>query len=183
MNLCHVVSVGRLDQSTKHVEWLLKAWRLVQDAGARARLWIVGSGPDEGALQRTAADLDLGATCRFLGAQPNGIDYLAAADIVAMTSLFEAQGMVPIEAMACGRPVVANHVDGVRDSFSDGFEGFLVPPFDVGGFAERLLTLIRSPELRRKMGEAGRISARRFDHRVLLERRLSLYQSLLSCRS
>jgi glycosyltransferase involved in cell wall biosynthesis len=66
------------------------------------------------------------------------------------------------EAMASGKPVVASDVDGIRDALRDGEEGFLVPPGDIEGFADRLLTLIRDPALRDAMGRKGRVAARRY---------------------
>ena len=156
---CHVVSVGRLvDQ--KCVDWLLRSWQLVQEKSADARLWIVGSGPEEAALRRLARDLKIEGTCTFLGPRP--IEYLAAADIVAMTSLYEGHATIPLETMAFGRPIVASNVDGVWDSIQDGVEGFLVPPGEIEAFAEKLLVLIGDPALRKTMGEAGRRRAPEF---------------------
>ena len=158
---CHVVSVGRLvDQ--KRVDWLLRSWRIVQEKRPGARLWIIGSGPEEAALRQLAKDLDIGGTCTFLGSRPNGMEYVAAGDIAAMTTLYEAHGIVALEAMACERPIVASDVDGPRESLRDGIEGFLVPPGDIEGFAEKLLLLIGDPALRKSMGEAGRLRTPEF---------------------
>jgi len=158
---CHVVSVGRLSDQ-KCVDWLLRSWQLVQERNATARLWIIGSGREEEALRRLARDLKIDGTCTFLGSRPNGIEYLAAADIVAMTSLYEGHATVPLEAMACGRPIIASNVDGVWDSIQDGVEGFLVLPGEIEGFARQLLILIGDPALRKSMGEAGRLRAPEF---------------------
>jgi glycosyltransferase involved in cell wall biosynthesis len=155
---CHVVSVGRLADQ-KCVDWLLRSWRIVQEKRSDARLWIVGDGQEEAALHRLAKDLEIGGTCAFLGSQPNGFEYVAAADIVAMTTLYEGHALLPLEAMASGRPIVASDVDGVRDSIRDGAEGFLVPPGEIEAFAEKLLLLIEDPALRKRMGDAGRLRA------------------------
>jgi glycosyltransferase involved in cell wall biosynthesis len=153
---CHVVSVGRLADQ-KCVDWLLRSWRVVQDKGTNARLWIVGNGPEEQALHRVAKELEIESTCTFLGSRLNGIEYVAAADMVAMTSLYEAHATIPLEAMASGRPIVASDVDGVRDSIQNGVNGFLVPPGDIEEFARKLLLLINDPALRETMGGAGRV--------------------------
>jgi glycosyltransferase involved in cell wall biosynthesis len=158
---CHVVSVGRLADQ-KCLDWLLRSWRIVQERHPDARLWIVGSGPEEPALHRLAKELDIAGTCAFLGSRPNGFDYVAASDIVAMTSLYEGHALLPLEAMAAARPIVASDVDGVRDSIRDGAEGFLVPPAEIEAFAQKLLSLIGDPVLRKKMGEAGRLRAPEF---------------------
>jgi len=177
---CHVVSVGRLSDQ-KCIDWLLRSWRIVQAQQPNARLWIVGSGPEEEALRRLAQELKIDGTCAFLGSRPNGIEYLAAADIVAMTSIYEGHATVPLETMASGRPIVASDVDGVWDSIRDGVEGFLVPPGDIEGFAEKLLLLIEDAALRKQMGDAGRLRAPEFsvtrtsgEYRLLINEVLAL---------
>ena len=174
---CHVVSVGRLDDQ-KRIDWLLRSWSLVQPAAPRARLWIVGDGAERGHLEKLAAGLSLN-TCRFLGAMPAGLPFIAAADVVAMTTLYEAHANVPLEAMACGKPIVASGVDGVTDSVRDGVTGFLIPPGDTDAFAGRLLDLIRAPDLRRQVGRNARNAAQAFDTKTVLPRYLRLYEELL----
>ena len=79
----------------------------------------------------------------------------SAADVVAMTTLYEGHANIPMEAHACQKPIVSNAVDGVRLSVTDGVDGFLVIAGDVQGFAEKLILLCRSEELRNRLGEAG----------------------------
>ena len=176
---CHVVSIGRLADQ-KRVDWLLRSWRIVQERRTNARLWIVGSGPEEAALHRLAEELDIGGTCTFLGARPNGIEYAAAADIVAMTTLYEGHSIGALEALACGRPIVVNDVDGTDDSIDDGVEGFLVPPAEIELFAEKLLLLVEDADLRKRMGEAGRLRAQEFSVTRISEQYLSLIAEVLA---
>lgn len=157
---CHVVSVGRLEDQ-KRVDWLLRSWQLVERAEPAARLWIVGGGREERRLHALAVELQL-ERCVFLGPQPQGIDYVAAADIVAMTSLYEMHAILPLEAMGCGRPIVASNVDGVGSSIRDGVDGLLVSPGDIAGFANALRTLVRGPERRAEMGRNGQERIRDF---------------------
>lgn len=158
----HVVSVGRLADQ-KRVDWLLKAWQQVQKNSASARLWIVGDGPERSTLEGLADHLGITRTCTFLGARPRGIEFMAASDMVVMTSLYESFGYVPLEAKACGKPVIANAVDGVRDNVQDGVDGYLVAPNDSAGLANRLIELIENPDLRYQMGVAGVKGLARFD--------------------
>jgi len=72
-----------------------------------------------------------------------------------MTTLYEGHANIPMEAHACGKPIVANDVDGVRLSIIDGVDGYLVPAGDIAGFAEKLIQLCRSREFRESFGEAG----------------------------
>jgi glycosyltransferase involved in cell wall biosynthesis len=175
---CHVVSVGRIADQ-KRIDWLLRSWKIVAaEEPAAAHLWIVGDGPDRRAMERLAVSLGVTGTCSFLGAQ-DGITYLSAADIVAMTTLYEGHANIPLEAMACGKPIVANSVDGVTDSFDDGDAGYLVLPGDIDAFAARIIELIRDPGLREKMGARGRDHVRQFAKPVVMTRYLSLIRSVI----
>jgi glycosyltransferase involved in cell wall biosynthesis len=174
----HVVSVGRLTDQ-KRVDWLIDAWQIVSKQAPEARLWIIGDGPLEGQLKERAARLGLTETCTFLGAKPNAWSYIAAADIVAMTSLYEARGNVVTEAMACGKPIVANLVDGICDSYTDGVEGYLVPPANPNALAERLVELVRDPAKCQSMGDMGKETVRDFDQRTILPKYLATLLNVL----
>ncbi len=159
---CNVVSVGRLcDQ--KRVMWLVQSWPRVIQRCPQARLWIVGDGPRRTYLENLARELGVSDTCFFMGAKASGMEAIASADVVAMTSVYESRGNVAMEAMVCGRPVVASDVDGVRDTINREVDGFLVRPGDIQDFADRLIQLIEDPALRQKMGAAGRRSIQRYD--------------------
>jgi len=82
--------------------------------------------------------------------------YYSAADVVVIPSLYEPFGLVAIEAFACGLPVVATNLGGLSDTVDDGVNGFLVPPKNPKAIAEKVITLLLNPELRRKFGENGR---------------------------
>ena len=175
---CHVVSVGRLcDQ--KRVDWLLDAWAIVKRDAPQARLWIIGDGPLEGELRARAARLGLGDTCRFLGSRSDAWTCIAAGDITVMTSIYEARGNVITESMACGKPVVSNAVDGIKDSMVDGVCGFLVPPEDPGAMAQALLRLIHDPQLRKVMGERGLTKVQEFEKISVLKKYLHIIQNVL----
>lgn len=169
----HVVSVGRLADQ-KRVDWLLKAWRIVQGNCPHARLWIVGDGPEGAWLRQLAEHLGIEKSCRFLGARPRGIAYIAASDIVAMTTLYESFGYVACEAMVCGKPVVATAADGVRDAITNGVDGYLTTPGDEKALALRLEQLITHEAERRRLGEAGRVSAQRWDEGTTIQSYLKL---------
>ncbi len=169
----HVVSVGRLADQ-KRVDWLLQAWREVQNECPSARLWIVGDGPERSRLENMARSLGIAETCRFLGAQPRGIAFMAAADVVAMTSLYEACAFVPLEAKACGKPLVANAVDGLRDNVNDGVDGYCVLPGNPGALAQRITEVVKDPHLRLRMGAAGRAAVAAMNSRQTIEHYKSL---------
>jgi D-inositol-3-phosphate glycosyltransferase len=81
---------------------------------------------------------------------------LRSADVVACTPWYEPFGIVPLEAMACGKPVVASAVGGLLDTVVDGVTGVHVPPRDPGRLAEVLRELLADPGRRERLGQAGR---------------------------
>src|SRR5690606_29767991 len=82
--------------------------------------------------------------------------YYSAADVFVTTPWYEPFGITPLEAMACGTPVVGARVGGIKSTVLDGETGFLVPPNDPDRLADRLARLLGEPALRRSMGERGR---------------------------
>ena len=153
-DICHVVSVGRLADQ-KRVDWLLESWVHIQAKNHLVHLWVVGDGPERPKLESLVRDLGIQDTCTFLGYKNNGMDFMAASDLVVMTSMYESFGYAALEACACGKAIVASYVDGVMDILSDGEQGFLVPPGDIAQMADKILQLIHNPDLRRQMGEKG----------------------------
>jgi type III pantothenate kinase len=156
-----VVALGRLVER-KGVDVVVRA--LAQLPGAEL---VVAGGPDRSELDRDPEALRLRALARELGVADRvellgRVDHddaaalLATADVVACTPWYEPFGMVPLEAMACGRPVVGSAVGGLLDSVEDGVTGLLVPPRDVAGTAAALRTLLEDPGLAARMGRAGR---------------------------
>ena len=174
----NVISVARLS-SQKNISWLLRSWAIVQSQVPEARLWIVGSGEEEEKLRRLSEELGITSTCTFLGSQNDGLACFNTADIAAMTTFYEAHSHSAMEALLCGKPIVANAADGVRYTITDGVDGFLVPLGDIETFAERLIILCRSKELREKMGEAGRQSVQRFSLSNVMQSYSTLIEDLV----
>jgi len=174
----NVVSVGRIS-TQKRLDWLLRSWAIIQRERPNARLWIVGDGELKEESMALATALGINPTCTFLGVRPNGWDYVAAADIVAMTTMYESRGNIILEAMASGKPIVASEVDGVRDSISHGVEGLLVCPGDIKKFADSLIALIDHPNLRSQLGRHGRHRVRDFNFRTIMRQYDDLVDELL----
>jgi glycosyltransferase involved in cell wall biosynthesis len=176
-DVCHVVCVGRLS-TQKRVDWILHAWKLVESEASGLQLSIIGDGEEGPSLRALAASLQL-RTCHFLGSKPEAWRYIAASDIVAMPSMYEGHANVPLEAMACGRPIVACAVDGVRESLTDGQEGLLVAAGDPRAMADGILSLACNPGLRRLMGIAGMERAKTYEKGRLLRRYVTLINELI----
>ncbi|HEY7400778.1 MAG TPA: D-inositol-3-phosphate glycosyltransferase [Actinomycetota bacterium] len=111
--------------------------------------------------------------------QPRLADFYAAADVVLVPSRSESFGLVALEAQACGRPVVASAVGGLRFVVDDGRSGFLVDGHDPADHADRLLEVLRDPDRARRMGEEGARLALRFTWDATAAELLSVYRELL----
>jgi glycosyltransferase involved in cell wall biosynthesis len=163
-----VLSVGRLVHK-KGFDVLLEAFALLRRLGVGARLEIVGEGPLRPDLERRVADLGLGDSVVLHGLRVRHevLEAYRRADCVVLASRVTAAGDrdgIPntlAEAMACGLPVVAARLPGTEELVVDGETGLLVPPEQPEALALALESVLRDPERRRRMGEAGRERVRR----------------------
>jgi len=142
----------------KGVDLLLRALALLPPG--TALLVVAGDGPERAALEALAGELGVAARVAFLGYCADPGPVYRAADIVALASRGEALPLVLLEAACLSRPVVATAVGGVAEAVADGVTGLLVPPDDPAALAAALGRLAAAPELRARMGEAGRARAR-----------------------
>lgn len=142
--------------------------------------------PEIGAIHELAAELGVETQVHCLGCRPPEElrEYYCAADVVATTPWYEPFGLTPLEAMACGRPVVGSDVGGISFTIQDGVTGFLVPPHDPAGLAARLHLLLTNPQLRDSMSRAARQSVEReFTWSIVAERTVALYETLFAPRA
>jgi D-inositol-3-phosphate glycosyltransferase len=154
-------------------------------------LAIIGGEPDANPeqmtvemsrLQKLCDDLCMGQTVVFLGkrAQDTLPYYYSAAEVLVMPSFYESFGMVALEAMACGTPVIASQVGGLAFLVRDGETGFTVPEGDPAALCDRLTLLLSDPELRTKMGIAAEHYAQGYKWETIAEQIAGVYRSLLS---
>ncbi|MFD4836020.1 glycosyltransferase [Achromobacter sp. NPDC058515] len=136
---------------------LIDAFHRISSVFPQAHLVLVGEGmPVFALMQARVAELNLGARVHFLGRREDIGNVMTAFDVFALPTHREALGTVFIEAAAMGLPVVGTDVGGVPETMQAGVTGLLVPPRDPATLAAALETLLADPELRRRMGEAGR---------------------------
>ena len=151
-------------------------------------LSIVGGDPDVSTmemnvemarLQRLCHDLDLDDMVVFLGkrSQDSLPYYYSAAEAVVVPSHYESFGMVALEAMACGTPVVASQVGGLAFLVQDGVTGFVVPDGDPEILANRLSRLILEPGLSQKLGDQAAACAQEYAWPKITRRMMNLYKS------
>jgi len=153
---CPVVSIVAALRPEKNHELFLQAAAIIHKAIPEAHFVIVGDGPRREMLEQMATQLGLQEVVHFLGTRHDIPDILACSDVVVLSSHMEANPLAILEAMACGKPVVATRVGSVPTNVVDGLTGFLVPPGDVVVLADRCMLLLNSARLREDMGRAGR---------------------------
>jgi glycosyltransferase involved in cell wall biosynthesis len=169
--------VGRLTRQ-KNPELLLAAWS--RCATSWAHLVFVGDGPLRAVLERQHSGLPSTSAVTFTGAVADVPAFMQAMDIMVLPSEAEGISNALLEAMACGVPVVATDVGGVRDVLgSAGKAGVVVPAGSSASLAEAISTLVDSPALRREIGTAARtVIEDRYDIRRVVTQYLSLYGEL-----
>ncbi|HJQ66733.1 MAG TPA: N-acetyl-alpha-D-glucosaminyl L-malate synthase BshA [Gemmatimonadales bacterium] len=111
----------------------------------KAKLILVGDGPDSDAAQREAVNLGVKRDVRFFGRVDDVADLLRGADLFLLPSETESFGLAALEAMACGVPVVASDAGGIPEVVADGQTGFLAPVGDVAMMTRRALEALRDP--------------------------------------
>jgi histidinol-phosphate phosphatase family protein len=165
-----VLQLGRM-VPRKGVDNAIRGIARLRDLGTRARLLVVGGEserPDPaltseiGRLQEVAREEGVADRVTFVGRRGRGElrAYYSAADVFVTTPWYEPFGITPVEAMACGTPVVGSNVGGVKTTVRDGVTGFLVSPHDPDALGDRLHLLFARPELRRKLGRQALRRAR-----------------------
>lgn len=149
--------VGRVAHE-KNIPFLLDMLNEIQDQDVDARLVIAGEGPAQKSLQSRAHALGLEESVVFVGYLDRAtelVDCYHSADVFVFSSETETQGLVLLEAMACDLPVVSIASMGSQDVLVDG-QGCLVSTLDVNDFADRVISLLKQPELARQVRDAGR---------------------------
>lgn len=183
-----IIHVARLVE-VKGTSDLIRAFAMVRRAVPDAELVIVGDGRLRQSLGDLSRELGLATVVRFLGAQPHAetLRQLSQARLLCLPSVTassgaqEGLGMVLLEAAAAGKPVVGTDHGGIPEAVTDGANGFLVPERDVASLAERLVTLLRDPQLCDKFGRTGReMAVGHFNLRRQTEKLESLYVKLLA---
>jgi phosphatidylinositol alpha-mannosyltransferase len=178
----NILFVGRLEKR-KGADYLLKAYEQVKRDIPNSRLIIVGPGTklrdkyEKQVKRRSLKDVIFVGYTNY-EELPR---YYKTADVFcAPATGWESFGIVLLEAMAVGKPIVASNIDGYASILSHGTEGLLVPPKDEKSLAQALTSLLNDEKLRRKMGAKGILKAKEYDWKNVAQRVEALYSKVLS---
>jgi len=173
-----VVYSGRLNRD-KGVDLLPDVLASLRAQGAPARLLVVGEGELRAAVEARAVALGLAQHVVFTGFAEEPLPWVAAADAALVPSRWtEAFGLVALEALALGTPLVASRVGGLAEIVADGDSGLLVERDDVAAMAAALVRLWREPELRERLRRRGRERAAGFSRAAMIAAYTALVREL-----
>ncbi len=176
------VFVGRLAPE-KGLRTLVRAWPTVRAEHPKARLTLVGEGPERPDLERLIAELGLAGAVDLPGAMPDPGPALRAADLFLLPSDEEGMSVALLEAMALGAPLVASDIPGNRSLVTDGMHGRLAPPADPEALARAVLDQWASPDRAATMAAAARRRVvEGYSIEAVARRHLALFRSLVDGR-
>ncbi|HEV8339863.1 MAG TPA: glycosyltransferase [bacterium] len=176
-----LIGVVNVFRPQKRLDLWISAAQLISAAEPRAHFMIVGDGPSAEALRRQAEEKGLAGRIHFPGLRRDAPRLIASFDVFMLSSVYEGLPVAALEAMALGRPVVATRVGGLPGLIVEGRHGYLVTPGDPGALAERVLHLLRQPELRRRVGTASaQRVADQFGIETMVRATESLYEAVLA---
>jgi D-inositol-3-phosphate glycosyltransferase len=188
-----ILFVGRIE-ALKGIDTLIEAVALMRKNGVLEThpfcLAVIGGDPEPSAevmsaemdrLKELCESLGLGDLVLFLGKRDQDTlhYYYSASEVVVVPSHYESFGLVALEAMACGTPVVASETGGLAYLVKDGETGFHVPAVDPTALAEKLQMILKDDPLREKLGKQAGEYAKAYSWPLIVDQILDLYATLL----
>jgi len=175
-----IIFVGGL-KSIKGVAYLIEAFKTISQTFPKARLLLVGDGQERHNLEELVKKHSLQEKVHFLGQIENANipKYMSLADIFVLPSLFEMFGVVNLEAMASGLPIVATRVYGVPEVVEDGQNGFLVDSKSPEQLAEKMLLLFENDQLREEISENNKEKAKKYSWEHIIEKLEKIYSEVI----
>lgn len=167
-------TIARLTEQKGHRYLIQAIPKLISHFQNVVFLWI-GDGPLRSSLIQLAQDLGVLSYIQFLGFRENVGAFLSVMDVFVLPSLYEGFPNAILEAMACGKPVVATGVEGTPEAVIHGETGLLVPPRNPEALADALIQIAQNPSMRKQMGEKGK---KRIHEYFLLEHQINAFDQL-----
>jgi N-acetyl-alpha-D-glucosaminyl L-malate synthase BshA len=178
--LVHVSNFRAVKRPIDCVEILAK----VKAKGGKARLIMVGDGPERSACNYRAEQLNVKDDTIFVGKQANIPDYLGIADVFLLPSELESFGLAALEAEACEVPVIATRIGGIPEVVSDGETGFLSDIGDTEKMSEDVMKFLKDEEMRHTFGEKAREQAvSRYGSELIIPQYIKFYEKVLEEKS
>lgn len=170
--------VGRLSPE-KNVLTLIRAFGMLLQKNKHAKMVIVGDGPIKGSLKALVQQLEISSSVIFTGFRNDVADILSAIDVFVLPSYVEGCPTALIEALACGRAIIASSISGVKQIIIDGVNGLLFNPLDQNELRDALLLLSENTELRENLMNLAQLTSWQFDEKTLYKKIELLYALLI----
>ncbi len=166
----------------KGFEYLIRAMPKIIEEVPESELVIAGDGIHRSYFEGLVSELDLQKKVRFLGYLPRQImlRHYQNCSLFCLPSLSEPFGMVILEAMACGKPVVATNVGGIPEIVKNGKNGVLVPPRSPEALAKAIVGMLSDKKKLERLGRRSRETAKKYDWEPVVDRIKKIYQDCLS---
>ena len=174
--------VGRLERQ-KGVKYLILAMKIILNRYPKATLDIIGDGSQLLKLQKLAEKIGISNSVKFFGKFGDVIPFYKKMDIFVLSSIYEGFGIVLLEAMATGVPVIATNVDGIKEIIIDMNNGILVPTKNPKAIADAITRIINDSELRKNLIDQGFKQAKLYDVKEHVMKLDNFYSQLLKIDS
>ena len=174
-----IISVATL-HPRKGLKYLIKATKIVSREFPNIKTCIVGTGPEKQELEDLIKSLDLFNEVVLLGYQSDIASLMAASNAVVLPSIKEAFGLVILEGMAAGLPVIASNVDGIPEIITDKKNGLLFESMNSNDLAEKIKEVIKNPELRANLIKNGNDTAKEFSAETMAKRTEEIYDRIIN---
>jgi len=181
-----ILFVGKLSPY-KGLNFLLEAMPKILKKVPKVKLVFIGEGEIKKKLETLSKKLNIEKSVEFTGFVENNLKamYYRAADVFVLPSTMrtESFGIVNLEAMACGIPIVASRIGGIPSIVKNGENGLLVPPKDVEALADAIIYLLENENLRQKMGERGKKRVKSYSWDRIAEMTEKVYEKVVRDRN
>ena len=173
-----LITASRIAEE-KNIKFLLKAFSEIKKKADNVKFLVVGDGAIKKELEEMSKNLHLEKDIIFTGlvSRDEIVGLYQASDIFVFASLTETQGLVAVEAMAAGDPVVAVKASGIEDMVTNGEDGFLTQN-SVNEFSERVLKIVNDEDLRKRLSNQAKINSEKFSVEIWIEKMVGLYEEL-----
>lgn len=180
-NVLQLINVGSF-QEVKNQKFLIEIAIFLKKSDTKFHLWLLGEGNLKGDLVKKVKELKLQNEITFTGNVTNVQDYLTKCDIYIHSSFSEAFGLVLVEAMAAGLPVITSDGKGNRDIIEEGKNGYMIFDYSVEKFANTILKLWHNKEKLKSMSNYANQYAKQYDIVNYVDKLLEIYQNTIDLK-